>query len=216
MRPRVVCDRPEIALLYLARPGCKELRGRLVGEHLWTGQQVGLHPLGDASELGCASPGPVAHGAAIDLDPVATQRLHLAVERVVVGIFLDHDVGDKILGRKTAGHHVLARGRLEHAIAADPACHFRAHCHDHAVRHRDGVETLGAILVDHMQCATTARAFGLGGQDHDLDVREMCRQRSPLAIRHSASPLGACPGGGIVGLLAERKQLGTRDIKIVE
>lgn len=140
MRPIITSDRPEISCLHLASAGSHDLRGGLIHEQPRARQEVGPHPAGQAAEPGGGSACPVTHCPPVDLDTLAPQCLCLPVEGSVIGIFLDENIGDQRLGGQAAWHYMLGRRRLEHAITACPARHFRTGRHDDAILDRDDIE----------------------------------------------------------------------------
>jgi hypothetical protein len=70
------------------------------------------------AELGGGVADPIREGRAIELDALAGVDLALPIERQVVGVFADQDMGDKRLGRQPALDQARRRGCLDHALLA--------------------------------------------------------------------------------------------------
>lgn len=66
----------------------------------------------------------------------------------------------------------------------------------------DDVELLGAVFADHMQRATAARTLLALDIDDDLEARQVCRQRTAIAVGRLGAPWSLrclrCVTGGFV------------------
>lgn len=100
----------------------------------------------------------------------------LAVERKVIGVFRDEDVGNHGLRRDAALDEPGGRRPLYHHLLAGPARVFRPTRHDHAELGRHDVEAFGKILADGMQRAPAAGAGLVLDVDDLLATRQVDRQ----------------------------------------
>lgn len=83
----------------LAGPGpsasrIEHRRGGLVGEQLAGGAQMHEQALVQWPEPPRRPSNPIAQGRAVELDALSGPDLCLAVERQVIGVLADHDLGD--------------------------------------------------------------------------------------------------------------------------
>ena len=212
MRAIITSDRPEISRLHLAGARCQDLGGGLIDEQPRARQQVHFHPAGQATKPGRSATRPVAHGSPVDLDALPPQRLRLPIEGHVIGIFLDQNIGDQRLGGQAAGHHMLRRGRLEHALAASAARHSRSGRDDDAILYRDDIKPARYVAVYAVQRASTAGTFLLVWKDHFLNAGQVRGQRRPCCPAFPSCPFLLLTGR----LLAKRLQFSTGDVKIIE
>ena len=123
---------------------------------------------------------PVRERRAVELDALAGQDLALPVERQVVGVFADQDVGHQGLGRQPALDQSRRCRRLHHRAFAGAAAIFRPAGDDHLELRRDDVEALRDVLADPVQRAATAGTDLLGRLDHDLFAWQVLRQRAAI------------------------------------
>ena len=212
MRAIITSDRPEISHLHFAGSGRQDLGSGLIDEQPRARQQVGFHAAAQPPEPSRSSTRPVAHGSPVDLDALPPQRLRLAIEGRVIGIFLDEDIGDHRFGRQAAWHHMLRRGRLEHAPAAGAARHSRSGRDDDAILYRDDIKPARCVAVYAVHRASTAGTFLLVWKDHFLNAGQVRGQRRPCCPAFPTRPflLLTCR------LLAKRLQFSTGDVKIIE
>ena len=119
---------------------------------------------------------------------LAREDLRLAIQRKVVGIFVDQHMRQQRLGRHAAVDWPLRRGRLHDGLLAGPAAIARPADHLNAKLGGDVVQHLGTVFADRMQRRTTARAGLVVDIDHDLDPRQMRRQRTAIALRRRRWP----------------------------
>ena len=131
-------------------------------------------------ELGGGPADPVSQGRAIQLDPLAGVDLALAVERQVVGVFADQDVGHQGLCRQPALDQPRGCCGLDHRALAGTAAIFGAAGDDHLELGRDDVKALRDVLADPVQRAATAGTDLLGRLDHDLFARQVLGQRAAI------------------------------------
>lgn len=96
---------------------------------------------------GCLSH-PVRQGRTIELNALAGVNLRLPVERQVIGIFGDQDLGDRGLGRQSALDQPGRGRRLYDPIFAGPAGVLGAPRHEDPELRRDQVQPLASILAD--------------------------------------------------------------------
>ncbi|MDB5458800.1 MAG: hypothetical protein JWO72_541 [Caulobacteraceae bacterium] len=75
----------------------------------------------DRSEQEGRAARPVGQCRAIELEALARVNLGLPVERQVIGVLADHDVGDRRLGGQAALDEPGRRWRLDHDIRAGAA-----------------------------------------------------------------------------------------------
>ena len=123
---------------------------------------------------------PFGQRRAVKRDALARIDLCLTIERQVIGVFRDEDLGHRRLGRNAALDQSRRCRRLHHDVLAGSAGVFRSAHHEHAELGRHDVQTLGDILADAMQLAGAARADIAPDIDHHLDPRQVRRQRSSV------------------------------------
>ena len=131
---------------------------------------------------------PVGQRRAIEIDALAGVDLGLAIQRQMVGIFGDQNLGDGGLGRQAALDQPRRRRGLHDAVLASPAGIFGPPGDEHPELRRHDVQPLALVLADPVQLALAARAGLVVDVDHHLDPRQMRRQRSPV-------DRGACEPG---------------------
>ena len=195
--PRSIVARigPELAGLGPPSPGIEHRRGRLVGEQLGRGLQLLQQPLVQRAQQEGGAAGPVREGRAVEVDALAGVDLGLAIERQVIGVLGDHDVGDRRLGRQAALDQARRRRRLDHHVLAGAAGVLGPAHHQHPELGRDDVQPFGDVLADQVQRARAARAGLVLDVDDALDPRQMRRQRAavgaPLARALAARAAGS-------------------------
>ena len=92
-------DGPEEARLGAAAARIQHWCAGLIDEQPAGGQQLLAHQGPDRLQLSSGVADPVGQGGAIDLDPLAIQALGLAIERGVIGVLGDQDLGHHPFGR---------------------------------------------------------------------------------------------------------------------
>ena len=161
----------ELSGLGLAASGIEHRRGRLVGKELGRCLQPIEQPFPDGPQQeGCASH-PVGQGRAVQADALAGIDLRLAIQRKVVGIFGDEDLGDRRFGGQAAFDQPCRGRRLHHHLLADAAAIFRPPHHQNPELGRDDVEAFANVLADPVQIARAARADPALHIHHRLDAR---------------------------------------------
>ena len=171
---------PELASLGAAAPRIEHRRRGLVGEQLGRTLEPHEEPLMHRPQQPGGAADPVGQGRAIEIDALPGIDLGLAIERQVIGIFGDQNLGHRRLGRQSALDQPRRRGRLHHHLLAGPAGILGPADDQHAQLRRDDVEPLAAILADPVQCVAAARTAVILDVDHHLDARQMRRQRSAV------------------------------------
>lgn len=125
------------------------------------------------AELGGSPPDPIRQGRAIELDALPGVDLALAVERQVVSVFADQDMGHQGLCRQPALDQPRGCWRLDHGAFTSAAAIFGSTGDDHLELGRDDVEPLGDVLADPVQGTATAGTGLVVGLDDDLFARQM-------------------------------------------
>ena len=98
-------------------------------------------------------PGPVRQDGAIEFDPLAGVDLGLAVERQVISVLADHDMGDGGLGGQAALNQAGRSRRLnDHALAGTAGVLGPAHDQNLELS-RDDIEPLSTVLADQVKGA---------------------------------------------------------------
>ncbi len=190
-RPRTIidCIAPQPSGFGAAAAGVQHRQGGIVGNHLRRGQNRAQDQLIQRLQPPAGASDPVAQSGTIQLHALAGEDLRLAIQRKVVGKFADQHLRQQRLGRQAAVNRPLRRGRLRHAAFAAAAAIARAANHPHPKLRGDDIQHFGAVFADLMQGRAAARAGLVGDIDHDLDPRQMRRQRSAIALRRLAGPL---------------------------
>ena len=129
---------------------------------------------------------PVGQRRAIEIDALAGVDLGLAIERQVVGIFGDQDLGDRRLGRQAALDQPRRRRRLHDHVLAGPAGVFGPAHDEHPELRRHDVEPLAHVLADPVQ----RRCGSRGRRDPRCRRPSRCAAGAPAARRGSS---GAWP-----------------------
>jgi hypothetical protein len=138
-----------------------------------------------------------AEPVTVEVDALAGVDLCLAVERQVIEVFRDQDVGHHRLGRQAAVDQARRRRRLHHGALASPAAIARPADYPHLKVCRHHVELFGHVLADHVQRAATARAGLLLRLDHHLLARQVLRQAATVAARRPTRR-GRCRRAGLI------------------
>jgi hypothetical protein len=212
-RPRTVVDRvaPQPPGLGAAAARIQHRQRGIVGNHLGRGQDRAqdqriqrLQPPAGASD-------PVAQRGTIQIDALACEYLRLTIQRKVVGIFVDQNVGQQSFGRHAAVDRPFRRGRLHDAAVAGPTAIARPADHLNADLRGDVIQHLGPVFADRMQGRTTALAGLVGDIDHDLRPRQMLRQRTAIALRWLRRPFLGWLSRFELRLLFAQRLLGVLD-----
>ena len=123
---------------------------------------------------------PVGERGAIEIDALPGADLRLAIERQVVGIFGDQNLGDRRLGRQAALDQPRGRGSLHDNVLAGAAGVFGPAHDDHAQLRRHDVQPLAHVLADPVQVVAAAGAGVILDVDDHLDAGKVRRQRAPV------------------------------------
>jgi len=167
---------PELTGLGAPTARIEHWRRRLVSKQPGRSLELDEQPLVNRAQKPGGAADPVGKRRAIEVDPLAGVDLGLPVERKVIGVFGDQDLGDRRLGRQAAFDQSSRRRRLHHDVLACPAGVFGpTHDQDPELGRHD-VESLASVLADAMQRALAARAGMIIDVDHHLDARQMRRQ----------------------------------------
>jgi len=124
--------------------------------------------------------GPVRQGEAIEHHAAAGIDLGLTIQRTVVGVFVDYDVGDRCFRRQPALDQTRRRRGLHHHLLAGPAAVLGPADHQGSEGRRDDVQSFGDVLADPVQRPGAAGAGLVLDVDHLFDPRQVGRQRSSV------------------------------------
>lgn len=186
---------PELPGLGLAAAGIQHRRRGLVGKEFRRGFQLFQQPLVDRTQMPGRAAYPVGKRGAVEVDALPGVDLRLTIERQVVGILGDQNLGDRRLGWQTAFDQPRGcRSLHDHVLAGTTGVFGPAH-DDHAQLRRHDVEPFADVFADPMKSVAAAWAgMVLDVEDH-LDARQMRRQRPPVR-----PPLcGTLPACGRIG-----------------
>ncbi|ANT54836.1 hypothetical protein A6B35_33275 (plasmid) [Mesorhizobium amorphae CCNWGS0123] len=123
---------------------------------------------------------PVGERGAVQIDALPGVDLRLAIERQVIGILGDQNLGDRRLGWQTAFDQPGGRRSLHDNILAGTTRIFRPAHDDHAQLRRHDIEPLADLFADPMKSVAAARTGMVLDVDDYLDARQMRRQRPPV------------------------------------
>lgn len=187
--PVVTGIAPEPCRLGSAASGLEHRQRRVIGKDLRRRQDVReqtrveeIQPPGGAAD-------PIRECRAVEIDALAGEDLRLAVERQVIGILADKDMGDERLGRHPAVERADRGRRLHDGALAGPAAIARPADDPDLELGRYDIELLADILADHVQHAAAAGTALVRGLDDDLFARQMLGQSPPVAPRGRAAAL---------------------------
>jgi hypothetical protein len=139
---------------------------------------------------------PAGQGGTLQIDTLPGEDLGLAVQRKMIAVLADQDVGKQRGAGQTASDHPLGRRSLHHRLAT-PAGILWPPDADDPKRRWHPVEHLADALADHMQGAATTGA-GIG-----LDVEQPVLTAEMIGKR-----LAPCCGGRRFGHWCHRAALG--------
>lgn len=157
-------------------------RRRLIGKQLGRSLEMIKQALVQRPKPPGRPPDPVGQGRAVELDAFAREHLGLAIERQVIGVFADDDMGDQCLGGQPALDQPRRGRRLHQRAGTGPAGVFGPAHHEHAQLGRHEIEPLGDVLADPLHLALAARAGLVCGLDHRLEARQVRRQRPAIDL----------------------------------
>src|SRR3974390_1039086 len=155
-------------------------RRRLVGEKPCRALQRFEQTLMHGAQLIGGAADPIGERRAIELDPLSRVNLRLSIERQMVGVFGDDDMGDERLGRNAALDQPLLRRRLGDLALAAPTSVFGTTGDDALETRRRHVEPLGHVLGDYMPQSLAAGAALVGNVDDDLFTGQMGGKRAAI------------------------------------
>jgi hypothetical protein len=217
--PRSIVHRvaPELAGLGFSPAGIEHRQCRLIGEHFVRRQHRAEHQLIQRGQPPARTSHPGAQRRTIQCDALPLEHLCLAVERKSITEFADDDVGNQRFRRHAAIDGPLWRGCLHNsALAGAASVAWPAH-HLHAQLGRNQIEHLAAIVADHVQRAAAAGAFLALDVDDDLVARQVCGQRTAIAVSRLCAPAslrrfcrvfgGVAFGGTLLLILQDELQL---------
>ncbi len=142
---------------------------------------------------------PVGQRGAVEIDALPGVDLRLTIERQMVGIFGDQNLGDSRFGRQPAFDQPGGRGSLNDNVLAGATGVFGPAHHDHAQLRRHDVEPLADVFSDTMKAVAAAWAGMVFDVDDHLHARQVRRQRTTVRAP-LCSALSAFCGVGAFGL----------------
>ena len=192
---------PEPAGLGAAAAGIEHRDRRVVGEQRLRGEDVLGEPGLQRLQPPDGSADPVGERRAIQLDALPGEDLALPVERKVIAVFGDQDMGEQSRGGQALGDRTL-RGRRLMDRPAGPAAIARPADADDPQPRRHMVEHLADGLADQVQLAAAAGAGLMLDIEPHVLARQVRRQARPVGLRlgRLASWLGA--GGSLASTRA--------------
>ena len=182
--PGPVVDRvaPQSSGLGASPTGIKHRQRGVVSEYHGRGQHGAQHQFVQRRQppTGAAHPG--AQGGTIQCDTLAGKDLRLAIQRQMVGIFVDQHMRHQRLGGHAAVNGTLRRWRLHDRLLAGSAAIPRPTYHSDPQLGRHVVKHLHPVFADDVQHVPATGAGLVVDVDHHLDPRQMRRQRSTVAL----------------------------------
>ena len=151
------------------------------------------------------TPDPVGQRRAVQLHTAAGEDLALPIERKVVGIFADQDMGEQAWAGQALGDRTLRRRRLVDRAAGAAAIARPTHA-DHPQPGGHMVQHLAHRLADRMQRATAAGAGAVFDIEADVLARQMCRKTGAIRLGPATWRLGHRPW--------RKPSLGPRDVGV--
>ena len=133
---------------------------------------------------------PAGKRGAVQVHARAGVDLRLTVQRKMIAVLGNEHLGQRPLGRQSAGDEVRRRGGLDHAGLAGAAGVLRAHRDDDPQLRRHDVQPLGAVLADADHLAAPAGALRAVRFDDVFDAFQAPGQMPEVAAR------GTALGGG--------------------
>ncbi len=175
--------RPELADTSAMSSGIEHRHRRLVAEQPRRSLDHPQLKLIKALEPPCRTLHPTGERRAVEMDALAGQDLHLAVQRQIPGELRDHHVSHQYRRYHSALNQTRQHLRLDHAVGATAAGVFGMNRAQYPQDRRDHVQYLAHILADPVQSALTARARCRVRLDHLLAARQVLGQRTDVAPR---------------------------------
>ncbi len=137
---------------------------------------------------------PAGKRGAVQVHARAGVDLRLTVQRKMIAVLGNEHLGQRPLGRQSAGDEVRRRGGLDHAGLAGAAGVLRAHRDDDPQLRRHDVQPLGAVLADAHHVPAPAGTLRAVRFDDVFDPFQAPGQMPEVASRCTAL-------GGETGLL---------------
>ena len=161
-------------------PARLQLDRRVVGEDRRSAQDVAPDRVGQWLQQRRRLADPVRQRRSVEVDALTLEDPALPVERQMIAIFGDQDMGEQAGPGASPLDRARRQGRLADGLAAG-AGQARAHDPVHHEPPRHVVELFGDVLAQRLQPAAALSA-GIAGRDQGLLARKVRRQR--LALRH--------------------------------
>ena len=178
-RPGVVGIDPEAAVVSAGAAGIEHGHRRIVGMDLGPPEQQLEQAVGNRRQIarGRLDPAVQRGGGEQHAEPGVVRRL--PVQRHVVEVLGDDDLGDRAGGGQAALDRPVVRRRRLGQLAAGPAGELGPDGDVNLGMGRHEVELLALILADPGHLPAAARALRAGGQDLAGHPRQTVGQRTP-------------------------------------
>ena len=182
--PGPVVDRvaPQPSGLGASPTGIKHRQRGVVSEYLGRGQHGAQHQLVQRRQPPAGAAHPGAQGGTIQRHTLAGEDLRLAIQRQMVGVFVDQHMRQQRLGGHAAVDRTLRRRRLHDRLLAGSAAIPRPADHADPQLGRHVVQHLRPVFADDVQRAPATGAGLVVDVDHHLDPRQMRRQCATVAF----------------------------------
>ena len=180
-RPFVARIGPEPCRLGLAGSGGEHADRRVVGEDRLGRQDMAAYGICEGFQQGRGFAHPIGQGRSVEVETFAVEDLALAVERQVIGVFANQDMGQQAWPWAAALDGARRKRCLDEALAAgagqsgpdDPV-------HDEAAW--DILEFFGDVFADPAQAAAALGTGVRAGRQLDFHPRDMIRDRAALGF----------------------------------
>ena len=176
--PLVADVGPDPRRLGLAIARRLQLDRRVVGKNRGAAQDVAPDRVGQWLQQRRRLADPVRQRRSVEVDPLTLEDLALPVERQMIAIFGDQDMGEQAGSGASPLDRARRQGRLADGLAAS-AGQARAYDPVHHEPTRQVVQLFGDILAQRLQPAAALSA-GIAGRDQGLLARKVRRQRLAL------------------------------------
>lgn len=224
-RTLVADHHPQAAGLGFAAARIEHRDGRVVGVHRDPGPDKVADRLHQRVEQEGHGANPPSQDRAVELDAAAGVDHALPVQRLVIAVLRDQDVGEQpeawpaTLDRQ--GRHRRLHDRL-----ARPAAQLRSDMTDDLEGGRHVLEHLALVLAQLAERGTAAARTSVGGRVHHHLARQVLGQRpagrrlpwatggGKLPRIDNASRLGTCPALGLAFLEIADQQLELLDVTV--
>jgi hypothetical protein len=187
--------------------GIEHRQSGVIGEHLGRGQHGAQHQLVQRSEPPAGAPHPIAQRGTIQRHALAREDLRLAIQRQMIGVFVDQHMRQQRLARHAAVDRSFRCRCLHDRLFTGPAAIARAADHSHPQLGGHIVQHLRLVFADQMQRTAAAGTGLVLDIDHQLDPWQMRRQCAAIAFgRLGARWTRWCFGCGRLRRRRERVQ----------